>query len=103
MPTTLTVRLPRLVAGRDLARALTRRLPEHLQGVEVVLDSRELASGSSSFADEIVEQVLAVRKADCLELLGGPGDFATALVAGARARGLHDRVLASGHALSSAS
>lgn len=51
------------------------RVPSRLEGDSVVLLCRELASGSASFADEMVLQVLVERKADRLYLVGAPDLF----------------------------
>ena len=69
-----TLVLPFLVAGRDLADAMVDPL-EPVTGTRFVVDGRALATGSISFASQLVVRVLRQGGADALVLQGGPADF----------------------------
>lgn len=72
----LTLVLPRLVAGRDLADELVDRLADDLDGHIVVVDGRKLLSGTPSFASQLVHRLLAGTASSRLVLVGAPADFA---------------------------
>lgn len=71
-----TLQLPRLVGSRESAVALASSLPSRLVGEQVVVVSRDLVSGSPSFADELVVELLARRQADRVVVVGAYDDFA---------------------------
>lgn len=75
----LELELPRLVGTRDAVSDLLAEqgLPSNLAGQDVVVLGRALASGSSSFADQLVHEVLEVRGANRLILVGSPSLFKT--------------------------
>lgn len=90
----MTARLePSQHAGsRDHARELVATLPAQLAGTSVVLDCTGLAVGTPSFLDEIVKEVLVVRQADRLEVVGGSPRIATLSQKAAANRGVADRL-----------
>jgi hypothetical protein len=71
----LTLTLPALVAGRDLADALVDKLADATSR-PVLVDASRLESGTSSFAAQLVGRLLLDRHADQLILLGAPPSFA---------------------------
>ncbi len=83
--------LPLFVAGRDLAADLA----DQLGGVadrSIVVDATSLASGTSSFAAELVHRVLADGKAAELIVVGAPEPFNEYARDGALADGVADRL-----------
>lgn len=72
----LTLTLPALVAGRDLADALVDKLNDDGRSVPVFVDARRLESGTSSFAAQLVRRILLDRNAEQLILVGAPPSFA---------------------------
>lgn len=66
--------LPMLVAGRDFADDMADRLGD-VTDRSVVVDATGLASGSSSFAAQLVSRVLVDGKAAELVLVGAPEPF----------------------------
>ena len=71
----LTLTLPALVAGRDLADALVDKL-EDVKSAPVLVDARGLESGTSSFAAQLVRRILLDKGAQRLILVGAPPSFA---------------------------
>ncbi len=92
MPTvSVTLTLPLLVAGRDLAARAVQRLGV-IARTEVIVDARPLASGTTSFAAQLVQSVIVEGEADRLLVVGGPADFVADIQAAARALSVADRV-----------
>lgn len=88
-----TLELPRLAGTREAVSDLLadRGIALNLAGEDLVVFARALASGSPAFADELVREVLDVRGADHLTLVGSPGLFAARVREAARRRGVHDK------------
>lgn len=70
----LTLVLPHLIAGRDLADAMVDRLGA-LAGEQVVVDGRAMAAGNVSFGSQLVVRVLSEGEASELVLVGAPEQF----------------------------
>lgn len=87
----LSLVLPHLVAGRDLADAMIDRLGD-LDNRTVVVDARRTATGSPSFASQLVHRVLADGGADRLVVVGAPSRFAEQITASASALGVAARL-----------
>lgn len=66
--------LPMFVAGRDFADEMADQLGEVI-GRSIVVDATMLASGTSSFAAELVRRVLLDGKASELIIVGAPEQF----------------------------
>lgn len=65
--------LPELGGSRlSAADLLKAHLPDDLRGAQVVLDCRAVQSLSQSYSDEICKQLLLLRRAESLVLLGPP-------------------------------
>ena len=88
---TRTLVLPYLVAGRDLADGMVDPL-EPLAGTRFVVDGRSLATGSVSFASQLVVRVLDQGGAAQLVLAGGPREFADHVRGAAERLGVADRL-----------
>ena len=88
---TRTLVLPYLVAGRDLADAMLEPL-EPLAGTRFVVDGRSLATGSVSFASQLVVRVLDQGGAGALVLVGGPQEFVEHVCGAAERLGVADRL-----------
>lgn len=86
------IRLPRVVGTRPAVAPFLASLDEKLAGQRVVLDCRSLLSGMPSFADEVVEQILLVRGADELLVIGATTDFGDDLRQAARDHAVSERV-----------
>lgn len=86
-----TLTLPALVAGRDLADLFVDRLDVHA-GAEVTVDARQLVSGTSSFAAQLVERLLVAEQAGRLAILGGPDSFLRSAEDAAERLGVGDRL-----------
>lgn len=71
----ITLVLPSLVAGRDLADEFVDRLAGTLAGQVVTVDARRLTRGTPSFAARLVERVLG-DGAQRLVVQGPPALFA---------------------------
>ncbi len=82
--------LPRLVAGRDYADDMVKTLGE-LLGQDVVVDATRLVSGTTSFAYELIERLLADENANSVLLVGAPADFAEYATSAARELHVTDR------------
>ena len=87
----LTLVLPHLIAGRDLADTLVDRLGP-LGGEQVVVDCRSMVTGSVSFASQLVVRVLAEGGARELVLVGAPPEFADHVCAAAERLQVTDRL-----------
>ena len=87
----LVLTLPSLVAGRDLAGLMLDRLGA-FGGRVVVVDARQSASGSASFASELVTRTLVEGGADRLVVVGAPARFADHVGQSARDSGVADRL-----------
>lgn len=81
---TVTLTLPALVGGRDLATTAVARLGD-ITDTDVVVDARSLVSGTSSFAGQLVNDVLSTGRARSLAVVGAPADFNASLAAAADA------------------
>jgi hypothetical protein len=88
------LRLPRLVGTREAAVDLmdAQEIPPQLAGADVVVFCDDLATGSASFADELVRQVLDVRGGGTLMLVGAPQPFWARVSEAADRRGLATQV-----------
>ena len=86
--------LPRLAGTREAVGDLlsAQSVPSRLSGQTVVVLCRELASGSPSFADELVKELLEDRAAAELVLVGPPARFQHHVEAAAVRRDVADRV-----------
>lgn len=86
--------LPRLAGTRELVGDLLREqeLPDSLSGCPLVVYARDLSSGSSSFADQLVCEGVLDRGASEILLVGAPPAFAERVKAAARRRGVGPRV-----------
>ncbi|MDP9396833.1 MAG: hypothetical protein M3P96_02960 [Actinomycetota bacterium] len=86
--------LPRLAGTREAVDDLLaeQQLPEELVGERLAVLCADLASGSSSFADQLVLEVLVNRGADELVLVGAPERFVQYVRAAAKRRGVAGRV-----------
>ena len=83
---------PAHAGSREQARALVARLPEDLAGSGVAVDCSELTIGSPSFFDELVKQILIVRKADLLDVISTSQRARTLLQRAAYNRNVVDRL-----------
>ena len=86
-----TVRLPRLVAGRDYADDLVQALGVE-PGSEVVIDASELLSGTPSFAAALVERLLVAGQVGSVQVIGGPAEFAQYLQTAAGDLGVRSKL-----------
>jgi hypothetical protein len=82
--------LPRLVAGRDYADDMVRTLGA-VVGQDVVVDATKLLSGTTSFAYQLIERLLAEENANSVLLVGAPPDFAEYATSAARELHVTDR------------
>lgn len=85
-----TLPLPRLVAGRDYADDMVSTLGT-VAGQDVVVDATKLLSGTTSFAYQLIERLLADERANSVLLVGAPVDFAEYATAAARELHVTDR------------
>ena len=81
--------LPMFVAGRDFADDVVDRLGT-LVGRSIVVDATGLASGTSSFAAQLVSRVLVDGKASELIVVGAPDQFNEYAREAAEADGVSD-------------
>jgi len=88
----IRVETPDHAGSRDQARALTATLPADLQGETVLLDCSELVVGAPSFFDEMVKQVLTLRRADALEISGARDRARDLLERAANNRSVRERL-----------
>ncbi len=86
--------LPRLAGTREAVGDLlaAQAVPSPLSGQTVVVLCRELASGSPSFADELVKELVEDRSAAELVLVGAPARFQHHVQAAAVRRDVAGRV-----------
>ncbi|MEO7261718.1 MAG: hypothetical protein ABI047_10755 [Jatrophihabitantaceae bacterium] len=85
-----TLPLPRLVAGRDYADDMVKALGA-VGGQDVVVDATRLLSGTTSFAYQLIERLLADENASSVLLVGAPADFAEYATSAARELHVTDR------------
>jgi hypothetical protein len=90
--TNIKIKLPRIVGTRPGVAPFLVDVEETLEGEHVVLDCRALLSGTPSFADEMVKQILVERGAAELVVLSATSDFASDVIASARDSGIVDRI-----------
>jgi len=83
---------PDHAGSRDQAQTLAATFPEDLDGETVLLDCSELVVGTPSFLDEMVKQVLVLRRADALEISGAPDRARDLLERAAENRSVRDRL-----------
>ena len=88
------LRLPRLVGTREAVVDLLdeQHVPRALDAADVVVFCDDLATGSASFADELVRQVLTERHGGHLVLVGAPQSFWARILESARRRDVVGRV-----------
>lgn len=82
--------LPRLVAGRDLAAAMVDQVGP-LAGTRLIVDARNLVTGTGSFAAGLVRRALVDHHALGLVLVGAPADFVDYASDAAAALGVGER------------
>lgn len=83
---------PDHAGSRDQAQTLAATLPADLDGETVLLDCSALVVGTPSFLDEMVKQVLVLRRADALEISGAPDRARDLLERAAENRSVRDRL-----------
>ncbi|WP_146211073.1 hypothetical protein [Quadrisphaera granulorum] len=67
-------------------------MPDQFDGSDVVVDASELAAGTSSAADELVRELVVIRGAAKLVLIGGPDAFLGFLRESGERYGVADRL-----------
>lgn len=87
----VTLVLPHLVAGRDLADLMVDNLGD-LRGRTVVVDARGTATGSPSFGSQLAQRVLQQGDAATLVMVGAPSRLAAQVSESATALGLAARL-----------
>lgn len=85
-----TLHLPRLVAGRDFADDMISGFGGVIDE-DVIIDGTRLVSGTSSFAAQLIEQLLVRGGARSVLLVGAPTDFASYSTDAAHELGVIDR------------
>lgn len=88
MTTTVLPPMPQLSGGRRRAQSLVEPQARNLRDAVVLLDCRQLVAGTSSFADELVLQVLVNAGARKLVVQHASGDFVEYLATAARDHGV---------------
>jgi hypothetical protein len=88
----IRVETPDHAGSRDQARTLAVSLPESLEGETVLLDCSELVVGAPSFFDEMIKQVLVLRRADALEISGARDRARDLLERAAQNRSVRERL-----------
>lgn len=88
----IRVEPPNHAGSRDQAQKLAAALPAELKGQTVLLDCSELVVGAPSFLDEMVKQVLVVRRADALEINGARDRARDLLERAAQNRSVRERL-----------
>lgn len=88
----IRVKTPDHAGSRDQAQTLAAVLPADLQGETVLMDCSELVVGAPSFFDEMIKQVLVVRRADALEITAAPNRARDLLERAAQNRSVRDRL-----------
>lgn len=86
------IAVPEHAGSREQADELAGTLPLALDTDTVTLDCSVVVVATPSFLDEIVKQVLVVRNAATLEVVGGPARPRELVERAARNREVHDRV-----------
>lgn len=88
------LRLPRLAGTREAVGDLLaeQQVASSLRGEDLVVLCRDLASASTSFADQLVKEVVEERGAAALVLVGAPDRFVQLVRESAARRGASDRV-----------
>src|ERR1700761_68086 len=86
-----TIRLPRLVAGREFASPMVAGTLGDVTGADIVVDCSELLSGSASFAAGLVEAILVEGRASSMTRRDAPDRFAGYVTAAVRDLGVADR------------
>lgn len=87
----VTIRLARLVAGRDLADALVDAAGNIARQV-VVVDASGTTDGSRSFASQLVRRILVDGGAAEMRLVAAPGEFADYVTQSAANHGVATRL-----------
>lgn len=87
----LSLVLPHLVAGRDLADAMIDKLGL-VDGRMVVVDARRTATGSPSFASQLVHRLLDEGHAEQVVVVGAPGRLAEQITSSAKSLGVAARI-----------
>lgn len=67
-------------------------LPSDLSGQTVAIYCRDLLTGSTSFADQLVRAIVRERRADAIVLVGAPPRFAQHMLDAAERRGVSGKV-----------
>lgn len=87
----VTLRLDRLLAGRDLADHMVDQLGD-LRGVDVTIDARAVASAAPGFVAQLVARLLGPDAAAKMTVLGGPESFTRYARTAADRLGVADRL-----------
>lgn len=89
------IELPRLAGTREAVSDLLedQGVAARLDGDDLVVFAHALASGSPSFADELVREAIEIRGADHLVLVAPPELFAERVRDAATRRGVDARLL----------
>ena len=90
--TSTNVEAPVRLGSREQATELLGGLPGDLTGQTIVVSFRENRSARPSFVDELVREVLFVRKAGCLVLQQPSELIRSTAERSASSRGLEDRL-----------
>jgi hypothetical protein len=90
----VTLHLPRLAGTRPAADDLLAEsnVPDDLSGQVVVLQCRDLSTGSASYADQLVVRLVEMADAKQIILVAPPRKFLARIQAAAQRRGVPDRV-----------
>ncbi|MDP2711005.1 MAG: DUF4325 domain-containing protein [Solirubrobacteraceae bacterium] len=87
-----TIKTPEHAGSRDQAKQLTSELREDLSGQTVSVDFTGILVSTPSFVDEIVKQILNLRHASRLEVIGASDRAHHLLIRAANNRGVRDRL-----------
>ena len=88
----LILRLPGLVAGRDLADAMLGKLSDSYRRADVIVDATRTSSASPSFSAQIIQHVLVEGEAASLTLAGAPDRMVSVCREVAASAGVSDRL-----------
>lgn len=90
MPESLTIDivLPRLVGARQRATNIGNKLPDDLSNHIVIVDATETEAMAQGFCDELVYQIVGLRKAKRLRVVNAPDSGIRYLVMSAQVRKL---------------
>lgn len=69
---TINIVLPRLVGVRQRATNIGETLPDDLSNHTVVVDATETVTMAQGFCDELVNQIIKIRKAKMLKIINAP-------------------------------